>query len=149
MLQRDRIFYRRIIWTDECTFTNNSILNRNIHRYWNQHNPRVIVETNYQRFSVNVWCGILGDQLIGPFFINGTLNQEKYFDLLSEDIDNFLDDLPLIELNSFFFPQDGDAPHNARRNLVWLNNKFGARWIGPNGPIRWPARSPDLTSLDF
>ncbi|EFN79461.1 hypothetical protein EAI_08372, partial [Harpegnathos saltator] len=26
---------------------------------------------------------------------------------------------------------------------------YRERWIGPHGPVAWPARSPDLTSLDF
>jgi hypothetical protein len=31
----------------------------------------------------------------------------------------------------------------------YLNRKYPNRWIGRNGPIRWPPRSPDLTPLDF
>ena len=31
----------------------------------------------------------------------------------------------------------------------WLNNTFEDRWMGRGGPIPWPARSPDLTPLDF
>lgn len=150
MMQRVQLFYTKIIWSDECTFSNNGILNRNIHPYWSQENPRIIVENNFQRrFSVNVWCGILGDRLVGPFFIDGTLNQEKYHQLLTENIDIFLDDLPLAELNRVYFQQDGAPPHNARINVDLLNTKFGGRWIGTNGPVRWPARSPDLTPLDF
>ena len=30
-----------------------------------------------------------------------------------------------------------------------LNNSFPQRWIGRDGPIAWPPRSPDLTPLDF
>ncbi|GFX86254.1 uncharacterized protein TNCV_2561361 [Trichonephila clavipes] len=26
---------------------------------------------------------------------------------------------------------------------------FGQQWIGRGGPVRWPARSPDLSCLDF
>lgn len=31
----------------------------------------------------------------------------------------------------------------------YLNEKYPNRWIGRGGPIAWPARSPDLTPLDF
>ena len=31
----------------------------------------------------------------------------------------------------------------------WLDENFDGGWIGRRGPIRWPARSPDLTPLDF
>ena len=30
-----------------------------------------------------------------------------------------------------------------------LDEKLPGRWIGRRGPIEWPARSPDLTPLDF
>jgi len=31
----------------------------------------------------------------------------------------------------------------------FLHQKFPVRWIGKDGPIPWPPRSPDITSLDF
>lgn len=31
----------------------------------------------------------------------------------------------------------------------YLNSEYGNRWIGRGGPVAWPARSPDLTPLDF
>jgi hypothetical protein len=37
-------------------------------------NPRATVESNFQqRFSVNVWCWVLDDQLIGTFIFDGRL----------------------------------------------------------------------------
>jgi hypothetical protein len=150
-LREDPIFYRRVLWSDECTFGKNGAFNRNNHRHWSRenHHVLVVVEQNFQRrFSVNVWCGILGDRLVGPFFIDGCLNQAKYHALLSNEISNFLDEMPLAVLNRIVFHQDGATPHNARMNVAFLNDNFGARWMGTYGPIRWPARSPDLNPLD-
>jgi hypothetical protein len=31
----------------------------------------------------------------------------------------------------------------------YLDNWRGDHWIGRGGPVAWPARSPDLTPLDF
>ena len=31
----------------------------------------------------------------------------------------------------------------------WLDEHFPDRWIGRRGFVEWPARSPDLTPLDF
>ena len=31
----------------------------------------------------------------------------------------------------------------------FLNDTFPERWIGRDGPIPWPPRFPDITSLDF
>ena len=33
--------------------------------------------------------------------------------------------------------------------IAFLDNNFPQRWIGTNGPVRWPPRSPDLSILDF
>jgi hypothetical protein len=89
-------------------------------------NNNVAVEENFQRrFSVNVWCG-----LVGPFFIDSSLDQTKYhIYLLSNEISNFLDEIPLAALNRVVFHQDGAIPRNARMNFVFLNhlNHFGER----------------------
>lgn len=149
-LREDPIFYRCVLWSDECTFGKNGVFNRNNHRHWSRQNDHVMVERNFQnRFSLNVWCGILGERLVGPFFIQGNLNQEKYNSLLRNEISNYLDELPLAELNRVVFHQDGATPHNARINTDFLHNCFGDKWIGTYGPTRWPARSPDLNPLDF
>ena len=34
-------------------------------------------------------------------------------------------------------------------DMYLVYGTFGERWIGRDGPIAWPPRSPDLTSLDF
>lgn len=47
------------------------------------------------------------------------------------------------------FQQDDAPPHNANIVSQHLNEIFYNRWIGTFGIISWPARSPDLTPLDF
>ncbi|KAJ8951697.1 hypothetical protein NQ318_012239 [Aromia moschata] len=49
-----------------------------------------------------------------------------------------------------FFQQD--EYHHALHAVTvrnWLNSEFNEHWIGRDGPILWPPRSPDLTILDF
>lgn len=63
-------------------------------------------------------------------------------------------DLPqLLDNNEnrqeLWFQHDGAPPHFARQARTTLNEIFGNRWIGRDGPVNWPARSPDLTPLDF
>ena len=36
-----------------------------------------------------------------------------------------------------------------RSEVQFLNETFPDRWIGRDGPISWPPRSPDITPLDF
>lgn len=45
--------------------------------------------------------------------------------------------------------QDGAAPHWARTVRAHLNQIYENRWIGRDGPIPWPPRSPDLNPCDF
>jgi hypothetical protein len=46
--------------------------------------------------------------------------------LLSNEISNFLDEIPLAVLKRVVFHQDGAIPRNARMNFVFLNH-FGER----------------------
>ena len=45
--------------------------------------------------------------------------------------------------------QDGAPPHYGREVKDFLNQNYPNRWIGRQGPITWPPRSPDLTPLHF
>ena len=51
--------------------------------------------------------------------------------------------------DSFIFQQDGAPAHYANVVRNALNERLTNRWIGRRGTIEWPARSPDLTPLDF
>jgi hypothetical protein len=80
---------------------------------------------------------------------DGTLTGNRYVEFLRNKIDDILDDLPLIDVRDMYFQQDGAPAHNSHQVAEYLNEKFGDQWIGTNGPIAWPARSPDLSPLDF
>ena len=60
-----------------------------------------------------------------------------------------LDDVSLDTRERMFFQQDGAPAHNAIIVRRHLDQIFPNRWIGTFGVIPWPARSPDLTSMDF
>jgi hypothetical protein len=67
-----------------------------------------------------VWHFWRRNGLVGPFFIDSTLNQTQIsYYLLSNEISNFLDEIPLAVLNRVVFHQDGAIPHNARINFVF------------------------------
>ena len=55
-----------ILFSDETSFTRDSVNNlRNVHT-WYQDNPHETSVTAFQRrFTVNVWYGVLRDKLIG------------------------------------------------------------------------------------
>jgi len=68
-----------ILFTDEASFTQDGINNSwNVHM-WSHENPHETHVTNFQRrFSVNVWCGVLGNRLIGPFVFHNNLTGNTY-----------------------------------------------------------------------
>lgn len=142
-------FLQNIIWTDESTFTNCGMFNRNNEHIWSANNPRHFREVRPQiRFGLNVWAGIYNDRLLGPHFFNEHLTGATYLQFLTTEFEEYLDDFPLAHLNRCWFQHDGAPPHNTRPVTDYLNQKFQHRWIGNKGPVRWPARTPDLNVLD-
>lgn len=146
----DENFIRRIIFSDESRFTNLGAFNRQNTRYWARNNQHLFRDGAYQeRFGFNVWIGVLGNQLLPPIIFDGRLTGERYLQFLTNEVDGYIDQLPHVIRRSVYFQQDGAPPHNAHVVVDHLNQRFGNQWLGTNGPIRWPARSPDLTPIDF
>lgn len=147
---QDADFLQSIIWTDEAQFTRDGVTNfHNLHE-WNTENPHNKKPTAFQiRFSVNVWAGIRGNVLIGPKILPPRLNSENYLAFLNEIVPEMLEDTPIAQRQRLVYQQDGAPAHFGLIVREWLDNNFPGRWIGRNGPIAWPPRSPDLTPLDF
>lgn len=103
---------------------------------------------NQVRFGVNVWCGILNGYIIGPYLFHGTLSGIKYKRFLRNELPGLLETVPHNQGN-IWFHQDGAPAHNSIIVKNYLHEMYPHRWIGTNGVVRWPARSPDLTPLDF
>lgn len=145
-------FVAKILFTDEAQFTRDGVNNcRNEHR-WAVENPREKLERGHQRrFSVNCWCGILGSQIIGPYFFpqNIRLTAAGYLNFLEENLPLLLDDIPLASRQGMWFQHDGAPVHFGRQVQNFLNTAYPEKWIGRGGFINWPARSPDLTPLDY
>lgn len=58
-------------------------------------------------------------------------------------------EVPMDADEPIVFQQDGCPAHWAVSVREHLNQCFPGSWIGRDGPIPWPPRSPDLTPLDF
>jgi len=70
---REEDFLQRVCFSDEATFYLNGEVNRHNCRYWSKENPHWMEEGHAQELQkVNVWAGIFGDNIIGPFFWKGT-----------------------------------------------------------------------------
>lgn len=146
----DPLFGSKILFTDESAFSKNSIRNFHNKHFWAEENPHKIKETHYQdQFSVNVWIGIIGDYLIGPFFLPERLNGESYRRFLEDILPILLEDVPIFTRSVMWFMHDGAPAHFSVQARNYLNQNYHNRWIGRGGPREWPPRSPDLNSLDF
>jgi len=64
-----------ILFSDEASFTRDDVINlRNVHT-WYHDNPHETSVTNFERrFTVNVWCGVVGNKLIGTFVFDNNLS---------------------------------------------------------------------------
>jgi hypothetical protein len=59
---------------------------RNSH-LWDHDNSHGTVKSNYQhRFSVNVWSGVIGNQLICPYIFPQHLTGDIYTNFLQEEL---------------------------------------------------------------
>ena len=98
---------------------------------------------------MNVWCGVLGNKLIGPFVFDNNLTGNAYEVFLRNELPGLLEDIPLMIRSQMYFQHDGAPPHYTRHVREFLNESFPNRWLGRGGPIAWPPRSPDLTPMDY
>lgn len=148
-LQDDPNILRKILFTDEAAFTTAGMFNRKNKHFWATANPnkKQIVRIQGRR-SIHIWCGMLDNRILGPVVIENNLNGERYLDLLRNEIEQILEELPLQVWNDIIWHQDGAPPHNSIEVVNYLSTKYDL-WIGGRGPINWPANSPDLSPLDY
>jgi len=127
-LNGSRELHRYILFTDESQFNCDGVNNTHNSHVWADVNPHTTVESNFQqRFSVNVWCGVLDDQLIGPFILEGHPTGEAYLRFLQEELPRLLEDAPLNKRGHMYFQHDGAPPHSSHEVRNFLNFRFPGR----------------------
>ncbi|RLU25697.1 hypothetical protein DMN91_001854 [Ooceraea biroi] len=148
--RRNISFPDRILWTDEATFTPNGVFNSHNFVRWEEENPHAVRQGAFQRrWAINVWAGMIGDQVIGPYFLPPRLTGQLYAELLANQLPALLEDVPLDVRAELIFQHDGAPAHFSRQVRNLLDARFPDRWMGRGGPIIWPVRSPDLNVLDY
>lgn len=139
-----------VLATDESCFTRDGVVNLHNMHLWSDENPHAIHQTRFQqRFSINLWAGIINNTLIGPYELPQRLNGGAYLQFLKEVLPELLEDVPLNVRRNMWFLHDGCPAHYSLSVREFLNETFPQRWIGRGGFIPWPPRSPDLNPLDF
>lgn len=148
-IQEDSNFLQKIIWSDESKFSKEGIINRHNLHIWSHENPFAIRPYNYQqKFSFNVFAMLMNHRVY-YFIYDENLNGERYLSILRNQVHNFLQTLPQAELETCWYQLDGAPAHCTAAVGHQLEQMFEDRWIRRLGPWLWPARSPDLTPLDF
>ena len=143
-------FPNYVLFTDECICTREGIFNSRNSHIWAEENPHATFNRSYQeRFSVNMWAGIVGRRLIGPYMLPRRLTGNIYINFLRNALPELLEDVPLNFRQNMWFQHDAAPPHFTLGAREFLNETFDRRVIGRGCPVPWPARSPDLTPLDF
>ncbi|KAJ8949013.1 hypothetical protein NQ318_005187 [Aromia moschata] len=77
--RQDAYFVNKILFTDEATFTRRGIFNRKNCHIWADQNPNSDWVRHFQhKFKINIWCGMIGDYLVGPFELPAKLNGHEW-----------------------------------------------------------------------
>lgn len=96
-----------------------------------------MVGTNQVRAQgVMTWLGVIGENVIGPYFFENNVDAESYVTLHALGYDPW----------NVWFQHDGASAHTAYITQDFLEENFN-NWIGRGGTIDWPARSCDLNPL--
>ena len=84
-LDSDPGFLKRVCFSDESTFHISRLINRHNSRIWGSQNPHETYELERDSPKLIVWCGIMHDKIIGPFFFaEKSITAQIYLDLLTE-----------------------------------------------------------------
>lgn len=151
-LAEDPLFSTKILFTDEAHFWLNGFVNKQNARIWGVEQPEEVQELPLNPEKTTVWCGLWAGGIIGPYFFkteagrNITVNGDRYRAMITDYL------IPEIEargLDEIWFQQDGATCHTARETMALLRERFGEQLISRFGPVNWPARSCDITPLDF
>ncbi len=86
--------------------------------------PYIVASTAFQeRFSVNVWAGVLNNRFIGPYIFDQSINSQWYLDFLRENLDELLnlEELPLKTRQNLTYMHDSALTHWTNIVTEYLN----------------------------
>ena len=69
---------------------------------------------------MNVWCGVLGNKLIGPFVFDNNLTGNAYEVFLWNELQGVLEDIPLMKRNQMYFQHDGAQSAMLRHRWAFM-----------------------------
>ena len=133
----------RLICSDEAYFYLTEPVNEQNNRLWLKSRPNEGIERPLHDEKVLVWCAMSSERIFGPYFFEGTVNQDSYITMLQSF---FWPKVVRIDYKKYYFQQDGARPHTSNMVQNYLRSKFKDKFMDKK---RWPSRSPDLNPCDF
>ncbi|GBN02786.1 hypothetical protein AVEN_20880-1 [Araneus ventricosus] len=131
--------------TDESTFTREGMFNSHNFHVWSEENP-----------PRTVFSKCMGRHRRRPprrrtVLVARTSDRCKLSDLPSSSIAAAVGrrTYPLLCVLPCGFSMMGPPAHYSIDVRLHLNVTYGQQWTGRGGPVLRPARSPDLTYLDY
>lgn len=143
-IEQEPHFLHFVLFSDESAF-----IIEDSHNNSENKSPFKHAKKCPDHFIVNVWAGLIGDHLIGPYIFPSQITGYTYLTFLQEILPELLEDVPLNIRRQIWFQHCGTSPHFTFNIREYLNKTYGDKWIGRGGPVAWPPRSPNLTPLDF
>ena len=142
-----------MVWfSDEAHFHLDGFVNKQNWRIWGTEKPHFVMEKSLHPQRVTVWCAMSSHGIIGPTFVDGTVNTERYVKILENDFIPIIQSAP--DFDKMWFMQDGARPHRTRRVFDVLEEHFGDRILAlgyrdiTGMGLDWPPYSPDLNPCD-
>lgn len=134
MLLRGENYYKNIVFSDEKKFT---IYGPDGYRgYWRdlRKQPEYFCKQKYA-LGIMVWGAISINGTVSLSFVEGSINSEKYQNILSKEL------LPIISDGNYVFQQDNASCHTSKSTKKWLSDNQICT-------MDWPANSPDLNLIE-
>jgi hypothetical protein len=93
---------------------------------------------------------IIGDHLIAPCILPSKLTGPRHLRLLCRHLSQLSKNVSLFT-QLMWFSSGWCSTYFSLTVLEWLSRHCSRRWIGcgPEAPVSWPPRSPDLNPVDF
>ncbi len=115
-------------------------------RFWSRENPNFHQDIHQHPDHLMIWAALSEKHLIGPYYFNGSVNQQSYYDMIENW---FLPEVAARELEHTIYFQQNGAPAHFVLSVRSLLNECLSEWIGRGSDfLEFPARSPDRTTCE-
>ena len=123
-------------------------MNKQNFRKWSRTKPEEVYKKPLHSPKVTVWCGLSSNRIYGPYF-----SEDPEGNAWMVTTDTYIEILNMMFVNDIYpdqwFQQDRATAHTSLRAREWLTNQFRNKIISHHMEFPWPARSPDLSPLDY